>query len=226
MLKSVLKHPVTSWILVKLASLYIRLLIRSSNIHWHIDEQAIPYWKEGRNPAIYAFWHGNLLMMPLLKPYGLQTHAMISTHKDGVLISRVIRYFGLHTLSGSTNRGGTQALKHAIRLLRSERANVVLTPDGPRGPRYSVAPGVVAASRLAEAPIIGFSLRVKHYKQLRSWDRFIIPYPFNTVHAYVSTPLMPAQLETDTQAACAQVKALLMQHETRETLATTPYTIV
>ena len=91
--------------------------------------------------VILAFWHAQQLMMPLAIP-GLEAHVLISQHRDGELIRRIVARFGLDAVRGSSTRGGAEAFRQLIRLGRSG-GNLVLTPDGPQGPRQVAKVGVV-----------------------------------------------------------------------------------
>jgi lysophospholipid acyltransferase (LPLAT)-like uncharacterized protein len=102
--------------------------------------------------VILAFWHAQQLMMPLALP-GLEAHVLISQHRDGELIRRVVARFGLQAVRGSSTRGGAEAFRQLIRLGRSGH-NLVLTPDGPKGPRQVAKAGVVQLARATGLPII------------------------------------------------------------------------
>ena len=102
--------------------------------------------------VILAFWHAQQLMMPLALP-GLEAHVLISQHRDGELIRRIVARFGLDAVRGSSTRGGAEAFRQLIRLGRSG-GNLVLTPDGPKGPRQVVKVGVVQLARATGLPII------------------------------------------------------------------------
>ncbi|MCS6289199.1 MAG: lysophospholipid acyltransferase family protein [Nitrospira sp.] len=102
--------------------------------------------------VILAFWHAQQLMMPLAIP-GLEAHVLISQHRDGELIRRIVARFGLDAVRGSSTRGGAEAFRRLIRLGRSG-GNLVLTPDGPKGPRQVAKVGVVQLARATGLPII------------------------------------------------------------------------
>ena len=102
--------------------------------------------------VILAFWHAQQLMMPLALP-GLEAHVLISQHRDGELIRRIVARFGLDAVRGSSTRGGAEAFRQLIRLGRSG-GNLVLTPDGPKGPRQVAKVGVVQLARATGLPII------------------------------------------------------------------------
>ncbi|CCQ74892.1 conserved protein of unknown function [Magnetospira sp. QH-2] len=125
-------------------------------------------------PFIGCFWHGRLLMMPFAWRHANQAHMLISRHRDGLLISRVISHLGIQTVSGSSSRGGASALRSILAILK-DGGYVCFTPDGPRGPRMRASIGVVQAARLSGSPVIPVSYSVRRGKTLKSWDRFLLP---------------------------------------------------
>ncbi len=122
--------------------------LRLRTIHVH---RVDAFWAKGRN-VIVAFWHGRQLMMPLAYR-GRVLYILISEHRDGELIHRIVRWFGFNGVRGSTTRGGTRALRQLVRLGRSG-ADLAVTPDGPRGPRCVAQAGVVELAKLTGLPIV------------------------------------------------------------------------
>jgi lysophospholipid acyltransferase (LPLAT)-like uncharacterized protein len=162
-----------------------------------------------RRPFVFAFWHGTLL--PLVWAHRNQgIVVLVSEHKDGEIIARVIEAMGFATTRGSSTRGGIRALLGLIRALEEGKVGGV-TPDGPRGPRHSYAPGVLAGSRKAAAPIVSIGVSVSSAWHLRTWDQFVIPKPFARIRLAYSDPVLAGGL--DDQSAEAQSFARLL-HET------------
>jgi lysophospholipid acyltransferase (LPLAT)-like uncharacterized protein len=161
---------------------------------------------------IITFWHGELLMQPFnyqkLKPYG-KVSAMISEHKDGEAITKTVEYLGIYSIRGSSTRGGTKALINAIKELKGGD-DIAITPDGPRGPRHSVANGIVAISQKTNAKILAFNCKPTKYWQLNSWDKFIVPKPFGTINFYISEPFGIDNLELE--EAKKLIKAKLQEN--------------
>lgn len=127
---------------------------------------------------IACFWHGRLAMIPQMWQWKSPMTALVSGHNDGVLVGRVFELFGVNCIKGSTNRGGTHALLQVIRALKKGNA-IGMTPDGPRGPREIVNPGIILMAKASKAPIIPVSYAVKRAKTFDTWDRFMLPLPFN-----------------------------------------------
>jgi lysophospholipid acyltransferase (LPLAT)-like uncharacterized protein len=140
------------------------------------EEAAVePLWA-ARTPVIYVLWHGRLLLLPYL--YGRRgSHVLASRSRDGELVARWVRRFGLRPVRGSSTRGGGEALRRLAGVLRGG-GEVVVVPDGPRGPREVCKPGVIALARLTGAPIVPMALGASRHWRLGSWDEFRIPRPF------------------------------------------------
>jgi lysophospholipid acyltransferase (LPLAT)-like uncharacterized protein len=144
--------------------------------------------------AIVAFWHGRLLMMPFLYP-GEPTAILISQHRDGEVIAQVAEQFGLGVVRGSATRGAARAFRELLQVLRGG-THVVITPDGPRGPRQQVKPGVVELARLSGMPILPVAFGAWPRKLLRSWDRFLLPLPFGRgVYVWAEPIYVPADAD-------------------------------
>ncbi len=120
-----------------------------------------------------------------LKPSG-KISAMISQHKDGEAITRTVEYLGINSIRGSSSRGGAaKVLISAIKEIKGGGNDVAITPDGPRGPRHSVADGVVAISQKTNAKILVFNCKPTKYWQFNSWDKFILPKPFGKLEFFL-----------------------------------------
>ncbi|MFQ5882152.1 MAG: lysophospholipid acyltransferase family protein [Candidatus Methylomirabilales bacterium] len=170
------EHPLLLILLTRAGAVLLRCLFRSlrvASVGREVIDRLIQ--EEGRQ-VLAAFWHGRLLMMPFAYPR-VPWAIMISRHPDGEYISRVAERFGSYTVRGSARRGGPWALLGMIRAFR-KGYHLAITPDGPLGPRERVRPGTIELARLAGTPIIPVAFAASRGKFLRSWDRFLIPYPF------------------------------------------------
>lgn len=191
-----------------LGAQYIRLVLATGR--WQVIGADIPerFWAADK-PFILAFWHGRLLLMPYVWPKGKAMHMLISQHRDGQIIARTIAHFGIGAVAGSTSRGGSQALRGMLKLLKGG-AYIGITPDGPRGPRMRVSLGIVNTAKLSGAPIIPISMSVKRRKVLGSWDRFILAPPFSEGVFVWGRPI-----EVPRDADAATLEALRLEVETR-----------
>lgn len=189
-------RKVSCWLIAN----YIRLVYYTSRKTIVIDNAALPYMK-GELPAVFAFWHGRLLMMPMLCPPGRKMHILISTHGDGEIIAQGMHNFGFSTIRGSSTRGGSDAAIKAVRALQSGD-NVSITPDGPRGPAMKVQPGIIAIAEMARIPVIYGAYSASQHKRMGSWDSFMLALPFGRLCYRVSGPFFnPTKEELESKMA-------------------------
>lgn len=171
----------------------------------------------GGQPVIFTFWHGK--MLPLLWKHRKRgTAILISEHGDGEIIARIAHSIGYQSVRGSSSRGGERALLGTVRALQ-EGHDVAFTPDGPRGPLESFAPGALIVAQRTGAPIVFITVDTAQAWRLRSWDRFLIPKPFARVTIAYEDPLYVEA--PDARAAAAQwpewqqrLRALVARYET------------
>ena len=165
------KHIVGS----TLAWWYTAFLGWTTRIYWFKTDEAKQLEDSGAG-LIYAAWHNQQLF--LLYPYKFQKIApLIRQSSDGEYIARVLPHFGMEAVRGSTTHGGARAL---IKLLQAARKGYrpMLTPDGPRGPIYTVQPGILFLAKKLGWPIIPVGTALSHKFKAGSWDRMRVPLPF------------------------------------------------
>ncbi len=137
---------------------------------------------------IIACWHSDLLMIPIyrhIRP-NRAASAIISQHKDGEIVAKVLAYLSIKSLRGSSRKGARKVLLEAIRAIRNGE-EVQVSPDGPKGPRYHINDGVVALAQKGDLPIMIIGYRADRYWQLKSWDQFVIPKPFAKIDFYIQS---------------------------------------
>lgn len=177
-----------------LLQLFVRFIYMTNKKHYHYPESV-----EENVPLIVSMWHGDLLMQPLnyrhFRKNG-RIKVIVSEHRDGELIKKIVQYLGVGGIDGSSSKGGLKALMNAIKEIK-EGNDVAITPDGPRGPRFSIANGIVAIAQKTHCKIVALNSKPTKYWQFNSWDKFIVPKPFGTIHFYVSEPFEIENLEQD-----------------------------
>jgi lysophospholipid acyltransferase (LPLAT)-like uncharacterized protein len=152
----------------------MRLLAGSWRVGTVHEERWRPLY-EARRPHVFLLWHEALL--PLLWHHRRQAIAIVvSENRDGQYLADFARMLGYRTVRGSSSRGAARALLGAVRELRAGYA-VAFTPDGPRGPRRELKPGVVAAAQRGGGVIVPIHARADRAWRLDSWDQFLIPKP-------------------------------------------------
>ena len=134
-------------------------------------------------------WHGELFMSPQAYRHIHKKHsasAIISSHFDGSLIAGTLSWLNIRPLRGSSKKGATQVLKEAFKSIKLGE-EVLITPDGPRGPRHSLSDGAIGIARKSKLPVFVMNFKAKNFWQVNSWDKFVIPKPFTKVDFYMQS---------------------------------------
>lgn len=184
---------------------YTVLLGWTTRIYWFKTDEAKELENSGAG-IIYAAWHNQQLF--LLYPYkGQKIAALISQSSDGEYIARLLPRFGMIAVRGSTTRGGARAL---IKLMQAARKGYrpMLTPDGPRGPIYTVQPGILFLAKKLGWPIIPVGTALSRKFKAGSWDKMRVPLPFGKT-ALTYGKAIWVKDEADFPRAAAEIQAEL-----------------
>jgi lysophospholipid acyltransferase (LPLAT)-like uncharacterized protein len=165
----------------------LRVLAMTVRIQFVRGERLFERWARGER-LIVAFWHNRAVMMPV-PCRGRALCIMNSQSRDGEIASRALARWGIRSVRGSATRGGAGGFLQLVRAYR-DGYDLAVVPDGPRGPRYVVKPGVIHLARATGAPIVPVTHAATRQRQVRSWDRLIIPLPFSRVVYVVGEPLI------------------------------------
>lgn len=144
--------------------------------------------KRQNQSVIYAFWHGRMLILAY-SHRRREIHILISQHRDGEFIARIIHQLGFVSVRGSTTRGGTKAIFEMCDKV-AQGYDVGVTPDGPTGPGFQVHPGTIYVAQRSGMPIVPITSSAEHRWTLSSWDRFIIPRPFSKAVVMLGEPIL------------------------------------
>ena len=165
----------------------IYLLMR---IIWYTSSKKFHFISPvGDEQHVCVCWHGELLMSPQAYRKIHKKHpasAIISSHFDGSLIASTLKMLGIRSLRGSSRNGARQVLLQAFKSIKSGE-EVLITPDGPRGPRHHMSDGAIGIALKSKLPIFVMNYRAEKYWQLKSWDKFVIPKPFTKVDFYLQS---------------------------------------
>jgi len=202
------KRKIISFVAPVIGYIVIKLIYLSCKKKYYLSKDILK-----DKPYIIAFWHRKLLMQPFIynklrkKP---KVATMISDHFDGEVLSKMIKFFHFESIRGSSSKGAIKVLKEAFKKA-NEGYDIAITPDGPRGPKYSVADGIVAIAQKKDLDIIVCNYTASSFWELRSWDSFMIPKPFSTIYLFAKEPLSIKDL--DVQKAKMVINETLMENE-------------
>lgn len=194
-MRRLLKSDVVFGIIAFLAACYIRLVYWTCR--WQTIGKEIPEsYILANKPFIVCFWHGRLGMLACAWTWKRPFRMLLSSHRDGRLIGQIVGHFGIKSIWGSTQRGGTQALRVMLKHLR-DGDTIGITPDGPRGPGQVASPGTITLAMLGGVDIIPITYSTSRRIQLETWDRFHVPLPFGRGVFVWGKPISPPRNRED-----------------------------
>lgn len=170
----------------RLAAALIYGLIRgvSATVRFKLQDDSNALGGTAGEKLIFAIWHNRLALSLMMYRRYLQSRspdrrlaAMVSASRDGGLLTRILEWFGVQPVRGSSSRRGPQALREMVTWAEAGY-DLAITPDGPRGPCYLVQEGVISTAQLTGLPILPVSCHLNWKIRAGSWDRFQVPFPF------------------------------------------------
>jgi lysophospholipid acyltransferase (LPLAT)-like uncharacterized protein len=146
-----------------------------------------------RDRCLYAVWHDSVLSLAFIDtPIDL----LISHHTDGEFGAQACKFLKVGVIRGSSTRGGAAALLKMVQ--QAESRHILVTPDGPRGPRHVVRPGLAYLSAVTGLPIVLIAVGYSRAIRLKTWDRMAIPLPWSTTCGVISEPIyIPRDVRID-----------------------------
>ncbi len=194
MIKYIAGFKVTQLLVSFLGSMYVLFVYKTSTINLKNRKNIESLFKNNES-FMYAFWHDQLLICPLTWQSEFEIKVLISKHRDGDIIAKLISNLGFKAIRGSThkagktrNKGGLLSARQMIKSLK-KGVSIGISPDGPKGPRHKVSDGILSISRLSNASILPVGIGFKKKWVLNTWDKFIIPKPFNQITIIWGEPL-------------------------------------
>lgn len=167
------------------------LLLRMLAATWRVRaEGALPPKR-----CVVAFWHGG--MLPVWKYFSFsRASAVVSRSSDGAVLAALLESWGYSVIRGSSSKGGKESLAAMIDAAKNGR--ILVTPDGPRGPKGVMKPGAVIAAQRSGANLSCCRVQISWKITLRSWDNFAVPLPFSRILLTFLPPLhFPASLASE-----------------------------
>ena len=152
----------------------------------HLDEAL------ARSPSLVpCYWHQHQLycgkFLVEQRARGLTVGWLISPSVDGELGAMMVRRFGAAVIRGSSTHTGARALRDYYQALVKDNVSPVITPDGPRGPRFRFKPGALLLAQMSGRPILPMSYAASR-AWLIKWDKFVIPMPFSRIAIAIGPP--------------------------------------
>lgn len=161
--------------------------------------------------SVIVSWHGELFLFPHIYRAEFkkrEASAIVSTHSDGSIIANIIEIMKIKPLRGSTRHGAASVLKSAFKAVKNGD-DMLITPDGPKGPRHYMNDGPAGIAIKSKLPIMVMSYKCSNYWQFNSWDKFVIPKPFSKVDIYIQSISIDGQ---DMETAKGIIKSKMLEN--------------
>jgi len=192
----------TGWRVRWLTALgYWLLQIWARTLRFELEDRASVVDAPPNERYIGALWHNRLLLLPfILRRYLPQRRgaALISASRDGAILADLVERFGYDTVRGSSSRKGASAIRQLGEVIAGGR-DVVITPDGPRGPAYVLGQGIIYLAQQSGTEVVPINMEYSSSWRVKSWDRFILPKPFSKVRVIFDRPHRVAATITETE---------------------------
>ena len=191
--KKILKNYIVQNILAFMTFVYIFFVKKTSNIKYINEEVPKKFWDENK-PFILAFWHNQLMMISFCWKSKKKINILASGHSDGRFGAIVGNYFNLNNIQTSINSNAL-SMRPIFKLL-NDNNYLGITPDGPRGPSETASSGIIRISKNTQIPILTVGFASSKNKKLKSWDKFLVTFPFSKcVFAWGDPLLIPKNLD-------------------------------
>ena len=175
----------------------MQLIGMTLNLEFKQREQLAQYLET--TPVVYALWHNRLFVLPYAWKKFFPERTMValaSASKDGAVVEAAVKNFNIDSARGSSSRRGVAGLV-ALKKAAQSGLDVAITPDGPRGPLYTVQPGIVKLAQSTKHPIVVVHVQYHGVWTIGSWDKFCIPRPFSTVELSIEICPVPEKLDDE-----------------------------
>lgn len=195
---------------------YLELVWRTARIRIVGGERLTEVLRE-YGAVVPVFWHQHLLMCARFlcdrSIPGLKPGFMISPSVDGEAPTMLAQLYGAHVVRGSGSYTGVRAVRGVHQAIAKELISPAITPDGPRGPRFKMKPGAIFAAQISRKPVVPIAYAARPARVLRTWDKFVIPFPFAKVRIAIGEPYFPERKldEEQMQAAQHELEQRLLQ---------------
>lgn len=202
-------HQVRGWQRAALATLGGLMRLWGRTLRFETTPGALAGLTKTDEPIAMVLWHNRLFLgAEIFRRFrqGRPVYALVSASRDGAWLAAFFALAGLRSIRGSSSQQGREAALLLVDVLR-RGADIGITPDGPRGPRYDFKAGGLVVARRAHVPVLLLGGVFDSAWVIPSWDRFILPRPFSRVR--VSAILVTAEQLADRRAAAEDLAARL-----------------
>lgn len=183
-----------------------------------VGEQRLQDLIDTQGAVVPVCWHQHLLLcaryLAARRIKGMHVGFLISPSLDGEAPSMLARVYGAEVIRGSGTYTGAQAVRALYKQVKGDRLSPLITPDGPRGPRFEFKGGALTIAQLCGVPVVPLAYAATPAKVLGTWDKFVLPWPFARIVIAIGEPFMPPRKVTPEQATLMQQEMAQRLHET------------
>jgi lysophospholipid acyltransferase (LPLAT)-like uncharacterized protein len=199
------------------AVLLLELLWRTGRIRF-VGEARLQALINEHGAVVPVCWHQHLLLCgrytAARRIKGMRMGYLISPSLDGEAPTMLARVYGGEVIRGSSTYTGSQAVRALYKQLKADKLSPLITPDGPRGPRFEFKGGALTVAQLCGVPVVPLAYAVKPAKILRTWDKFVLPFPFAKIVIAVGEPFVPPRKATPAEMVEMQAAMANRLHDT------------
>ena len=203
-----IRRTLLTWFVSTAVVVTCRLIMRTLRIEFRLaNQESNPFTNSSPKRFLYCVWH-DAIVVPMFAAPHPRTVALVSKHRDGSYLARGLKMIGVGTVRGSSKHGGTTAVRELLRSTHDK--HIIVTPDGPRGPRRQMKVGPVFVSSRLGKPIVPTAFSYSRSWTIKAgWTDLSIPKPFSKVYAVTGEPIfVPADASrTELEAAAEYVQA-------------------
>jgi lysophospholipid acyltransferase (LPLAT)-like uncharacterized protein len=190
-----------------IAACFLELIWRTGRIRIIGAEQLAALLRE-HQAVIPVFWHQHLLICGRFVVdktiAGFKPGFMISPSVDGQAPTMLAELYGAHVVRGSGSYTGVRAVRGVHQAIVKDGISPAITPDGPRGPPFVMKPGAIFTAQITGKPVVPIAYAARPARLLRTWDRFVVAWPFAKIRIAIGEPYFVPSEMTQAQMESAQ----------------------
>lgn len=183
-------------VIITLLKFYIFMIKKTCRVRIEYASDAAKRAMTTDTKGVFVCWHSRFISLLLVKEF-YSFFAVASSHKDADYLSRILEYYGHKVIRGSSRRNAVSAMR-ALLSIEPEEFRIIITPDGPLGPRFQVKGGCVRIAEKRGVPIVIMTTSATNAMVLKTWDRLILPIPFlSTISIIIDEPRNASEFQNE-----------------------------
>lgn len=186
----------------------------------YVGEERLQASIDAHSAVVPVCWHQHLLLcakyLLLRRVTGMRVGFLISPSLDGEAPTMLAQAYGADVIRGSGTYTGMQAIRALNKQIKQQGVSPLITPDGPRGPRFQFKGGAIAVAQLCAVPVVPLAFAARPAKVFGTWDKFVLPWPFARVVIAVGEPLLPPTKLSAEEASALRAEMAKRMHDTYE----------